>query len=60
MKTNKQTYYGLFYKSRGEWTGPYQNTVLNANQVKSFVKNSLPRITEKLKSKTSFRKIKLA
>ena len=43
--TKNTTSYGLFYKSRGEWTGPYRNqtftTLPKAKAVKASVKKVL-------------------
>ena len=45
--------YGFFYKSHGQWTGPYANktTTLDSAKVKA------PRLAKMLKSKVSIRKV---
>jgi hypothetical protein len=51
MKKNKK--YGLFYKSRGKWTGPYagiETSKLNITNYSNLVKNVL-------KSKILFREV---
>jgi len=53
MSANKQ-YYGLFYKSHGNWVGPYADAVgtkKQINEVNKLVKASL-------KSKTQLRRVK--
>lgn len=60
MSTSNKTYYGLFYKDHGRWTGPYKNIVLTAEQIPSYQKNVLPRHKARLKSKTTFRKLRFA
>jgi hypothetical protein len=50
MKNKK---YGLFYKSRGKWTGPYKEIVTSKKNVTNYsnlVKSSL-------KSKITFRTV---
>lgn len=57
MSKPSKTYYGLFYKAHGNWTGPYRNIVLTAEQIPSYQRNVLPRHKARLKSKTTFRKL---
>jgi hypothetical protein len=56
MKTNQtqQNYYGLFYKSHGEWIGPWFKEVLTKKEITA----ELPRARKILKSKVSTRKVK--
>jgi len=57
MKTNKnktQNYYGIFYKSRGEWTGPWSQELFTKEEVKT----ELPLVSRSLKSKVVARKLK--
>lgn len=53
MKTNKVRY-GLFYKSRGQWVGPYHGIV----GTRSLISNTREDVKDYLKSKTDIRKIK--
>ncbi len=56
----KKVYYGVFYKSHGQWTGPYRNQILNPKEVDSYVRTgNLKRVARFLKSKVSLRKLKL-
>ena len=51
---NTQKYYGVFYKSHGEWIGPWFREILTKKQVKE----ELPNIRRILKSKVVTRKVK--
>jgi hypothetical protein len=51
---NQQKYYGLFYKSHGEWIGPWFKEILTKEQMK----REIPSIKRVLKSRISIRKVK--
>ena len=51
MKNNKK--YGLFYKSRGQWTGPYKGIVT----LKENVANYSNLVRGSLKSQIMFRPV---
>ena len=51
MKTNKK--YGLFYKSRGKWTGPYAGITTSKKNVTNY--SNLVR--RSLKSKITIRRV---
>jgi len=54
MSNTKNTpSYGLFYKSRGEWTGPYRNQTLTLTRAQA-VKAQAKKV---LKSKVLIRKV---
>jgi len=55
MKLNTKKY-GLFYKSRGRWTGPYAGLVAS----KDTIHRELKLVRNVLKSKLSVRKVKFA
>jgi hypothetical protein len=46
--------YGLFYKSRGEWTGPYRNQTYTTLPKAQAIKAQAKRV---LKSVVSIRKV---
>lgn len=55
---NKTTYYGVFYKSRGKWTGPYNQTLYTERERNRLVQNGELRfLASVLKSKVSVRKL---
>jgi hypothetical protein len=56
MKINKNTqkYYGLFYKSHGEWIGPWFQEILTKKQIRE----ELPGLRRVLKSKVIAKKVK--
>jgi hypothetical protein len=54
---NTRTGYGLFYKSHGQWVGPYRNQVIPSSKYNSFVANTVPALKTLLKSKVSVRRV---
>ena len=46
MKT-KNKYFGLFYKNRGKWTGPYGRQIFRANELNQTNINSISRAARK-------------
>jgi hypothetical protein len=54
LNKNQQKYYGLFYKSHGEWIGPWFKEILTKEQIKG----ELPSIKRVLKSKVAVLKVK--
>ena len=57
---NTKTGYGLFYKSHGQWVGPYRNQVVPTSKYNSFVTTTVPLLKTILKSKVSVRRVTAA